>query len=182
MSWHHWSTFAVCTAAAALLSGCTLPAYAVIKEPYVQPTSVEAPAVTFIPASGGKTEIRTYQDTTNCLWIVPLGGPLQLTEVRTIKVEPGKEFSFRTDFFDFSSWRCQLMTTFLPETFAAYRARAVTDGKRCGVQVTRVVDGVEVPEPSVRYRQVPARGSCAAQTDINGMPVPAPASQQPSSR
>lgn len=158
-----------------LLSGCALPAYAITKEPYAQPTAIEAPELTFIPAANAQTEVRSYQDTKNCLWIVPLGGPLQLKEPRTIKIEPGQEFSFRTDFFYFTNRRCQLMTTFLPEIFTRYRARAVTDGDTCGVQLSRVVNGVEVPEPTVMHRTVRARGSCAEYVDFNGMPAAAPA-------
>lgn len=159
-----------------LLSGCSFPAYAVIKEPYVQPTAIEAPELTFFPAAGAaKTEVHSYQDTKNCLWIMPLGGPLQLKEPRTIKVEPGQEFSFRTEFSYYSNRRCQLMTTFVPEIFTRYRARAVTDGDSCGVQLSRVVNDVEVPEPTVKHRSVRARGSCAEYVDINGMPTTAPA-------
>ena len=164
-----------------LLSGCALPAYAITKEPYVQPTAIEAPELTFVPAAGAQTEVRSYQDTKNCLWIVPLGGPLQLKEPRTIKIEPGVEFSFRTDFSFYSNWRCQLMTTFLPEIFTRYRARAFTDGNGCGVQLSRVVNGVEVPEPTVKHRSVRARGSCAEHVDINGMPAAAPAPEAPTS-
>jgi hypothetical protein len=160
------------SALALSLSAC---AYAKTVDPYVQPTSRDAPTLTFLPMGGGwQTSLHGYQDTKNCLYVVPLGGKLKLTKARKIRIVPGEEFAFRMDFHD-GFWRCQLMTFFTPETGAAYRATPFLADGRCGVRLSRVVAGTELREASVHYRNIPATGSCAEQRDIFGMPAAGPA-------